>query len=565
MPWTVADVDRFKSGLTQSQKRQWVRIANSVLRDCLDGGGSQSSCEASAIRQANGTVGNNNMKLNKLVNNNANYEVREQTFDGRTHIIVPVTMMVEGVHAGSRGAIFHSADELGRYPAVWNGIPIVVYHPQRNGQPISANIPEVLENEKVGTIFNTRLQGEKLKAEAWIDRERLYSVSPDTLNRILNTEPLNVSTGVFADEDGEPGEWNGEQYNSTAYNHRPDHLALLPDEEGACNLEDGCGIRNNQKNTNNMENKRSEEKEKLFQANLKQMQLNQKGYQEIGEQLQRKLDTMDTGDRIHYLVELYEDTFIYKVDTRNGVEYYKREYEVNEENDSVEITGDPVKVRRNIEYMKVTNQNNNSNMTQKKGNQEQGNTQNQNNNTGNCCEEKVQGLIDNSQTQFTDDDKSWLNNLTNEQLEKLEPAQTSQNNETGDSEQSTQNNSEGSGQQAEQLTQEQVAQALQNYSNPEDFLSLLPKEIADQMRNGLKLHQNHRSNLISTITNNSNEFNEDELKNMDTEMLQKISKSVQPVTDYSGMGAGGQVNSGERNKVEPLTPPGVTDKSKGNN
>ena len=58
MPWTVADVDRHKRGLTPQQKRQWVRIANGALSRCLSGGGNQSSCEASAIRQANGVAGN---------------------------------------------------------------------------------------------------------------------------------------------------------------------------------------------------------------------------------------------------------------------------------------------------------------------------------------------------------------------------------------------------------------------------------------------------------------------------------------------------------------------------
>lgn len=55
MPWTVGDVDRFKRGLTDAQKHQWVRIANSVLASCQKRGGS--NCEASAIRQASGVVG----------------------------------------------------------------------------------------------------------------------------------------------------------------------------------------------------------------------------------------------------------------------------------------------------------------------------------------------------------------------------------------------------------------------------------------------------------------------------------------------------------------------------
>lgn len=53
MPWKVKDVDKHKKGLTPSQKKKWVSIANKVLRECLDGGGSKKSCEAKAIRVAN--------------------------------------------------------------------------------------------------------------------------------------------------------------------------------------------------------------------------------------------------------------------------------------------------------------------------------------------------------------------------------------------------------------------------------------------------------------------------------------------------------------------------------
>ena len=53
MPWTLKQVEEKIKGLSDKQKRAWVKIANSALADCLDGGGSQDRCEASAIRQAN--------------------------------------------------------------------------------------------------------------------------------------------------------------------------------------------------------------------------------------------------------------------------------------------------------------------------------------------------------------------------------------------------------------------------------------------------------------------------------------------------------------------------------
>jgi uncharacterized protein YdaT len=51
MPWTVADVDSKKKGLTPAQKTKWVAIANGILADCKKKGGKD--CEASAIKIAN--------------------------------------------------------------------------------------------------------------------------------------------------------------------------------------------------------------------------------------------------------------------------------------------------------------------------------------------------------------------------------------------------------------------------------------------------------------------------------------------------------------------------------
>ena len=52
MPWSVKDVDSHKKGLSPSQKRKWVRVANGVLKDCQASGGGK-SCEGKAIRIAN--------------------------------------------------------------------------------------------------------------------------------------------------------------------------------------------------------------------------------------------------------------------------------------------------------------------------------------------------------------------------------------------------------------------------------------------------------------------------------------------------------------------------------
>jgi len=50
-------VDRHKKGLTDKQKRQWAKVANSARARCIEKGGTGKKCDASAIRQANSVVG----------------------------------------------------------------------------------------------------------------------------------------------------------------------------------------------------------------------------------------------------------------------------------------------------------------------------------------------------------------------------------------------------------------------------------------------------------------------------------------------------------------------------
>jgi hypothetical protein len=195
-----------------------------------------------------------------------NFMARRKMLQGKQHMIVPVVMMVEGVHAGSHGPLFHSMKELGKFPDSWNGIPVTVGHPQIGGQNVSANSPEVIE-QTVGKVFNTRVENNKLKAEVWLDEQRLQSISPETMAFIQKGNNLEVSIGVFTDEELVNGEWNGEIYKAIAKNHRPDHLALLPGERGACSWADGCGVRVNKfkkeedEDEEEMEDQETEEKD----------------------------------------------------------------------------------------------------------------------------------------------------------------------------------------------------------------------------------------------------------------------------------------------------------------
>lgn len=228
-------------------QRQWLAVANSVMEKCMADGGDDASCAPGAIRQANGVVAANSMSVHW--GTAKNYTVREETFQGKPHLVVPAVMMVQGVHRGSHGPIYHGADQLGRFPEAWNNIPVVVNHPEVDGTNVSAGSPRIMEEYAVGRVFNTQMDGQKLKSELWLDPEALARISPDALAYIKAGKAMDVSVGVFTDEDMVTGEWNGERYDAVASNHRPDHLALLPVNPdgtggvGACSWADGCGLR----------------------------------------------------------------------------------------------------------------------------------------------------------------------------------------------------------------------------------------------------------------------------------------------------------------------------------
>jgi hypothetical protein len=173
---------------------------------------------------------------------NISGQTRREIFKGREHIVAPLSLVVVGVLNGSRGPLFYPREELARHPSVWNGIPIVVYHPILNGKPISAQDPDVLNKQSIGVVLRSRMVGDKLVAEGWFDIELMQSVDKRVLNSLDRNEPIELSTGLVTDTEPGEGVFNGVEYSGIAKNYQPDHLAILPDMVGACSIKDGCGV-----------------------------------------------------------------------------------------------------------------------------------------------------------------------------------------------------------------------------------------------------------------------------------------------------------------------------------
>jgi len=533
IPWTLDDVEEFKKGLTDKEKRQWVAIANSALERCLKEGGDQQTCEVSAIKQANGVAGNKESTYSEITAMSP-YTIAVRKHQGEKHLVVPVVMMVEGVHNGSHGPLYHPAEELGKFPESWNGIPVIVRHPQKDGVYVSANSPDIVDDQVIGRVYNTKFEDGKLKAEVWINEHKASLVYPEILSCLRKGQPIDVSVGVFTDDEYISGEWNGEKYVGIAKNHRPDHLALLPNERGACSWTDGCGIRLNKEGNTPLE------VYKLSYKGTESTEWSAPALQDFG--VDGRWEDLPREERAriaaHFLIgdadaPTFQDLKFPVVNPKTGklneralraviggrgtqVKGVSDEERKRARRQAYRLLIDEFDVDLEIPPMSALKEN-------KKG--------------GRKMEEKVKLLIQSGK--FDEKDAEWLGTLQEEHLDKLidltkaEPAKI-------------------------EVNKEAVLEELkEQFKDLNVYLDMAPVEIREQIGFGMKLLQEKKQEYIDYIKTNSasNVFSDDELKSMKICQLEKLAKAIPPKVDYTAMGAQ-QVNVAA-NKVKPLPPAGI--------
>lgn len=170
--------------------------------------------------------------------------LKQAELDGRRWLIAPVVAIVEGVLNGE----YVPGQEISRYVAAWQGIPLVLDHPRDPaGNYMSANDPRVLSRYGVGRFFNVTYDkpGKRLKGEAWIDLDKARRLGGDAaafVDRVQRGERVEVSTAYFRDIEEAAGEFAAKSYKTISRNIRPDHLAILLHDIGACSWGDGCGL-----------------------------------------------------------------------------------------------------------------------------------------------------------------------------------------------------------------------------------------------------------------------------------------------------------------------------------
>jgi len=187
--------------------------------------------------------------MEQLAINLSHRRVRSEELGGRQYLVAPLTLIVPGVLHGSKGALYYPPDEIAKDPSVWNHVPLVVYHPNIDGQHVTARSPAILDKQGIGVVLNARISKRgTLQAEGWFDIERTKAVDERVYLSLMAGKPIELSTGLYTENEEAPAgaSFNGRSYSYVARNYKPDHLAILPDQVGACSIKDGCGVLVNQ-------------------------------------------------------------------------------------------------------------------------------------------------------------------------------------------------------------------------------------------------------------------------------------------------------------------------------
>lgn len=171
-----------------------------------------------------------------------NGNVRRETREGTEHLVVPV----RAVKAMNLDGGYLPADEIKDTARAWNDTPVTLQHPRNaSGDLTSAsdNV-DVQEQTRLGRLYNTEYDpgAQALDGEIWLNLDRIEQIggeAQDVADMLENGDPVNVSTAYFG-EMLDSGEYDGEFRENVVGNITPDHLAVLPNKEGKCGIEDGC-------------------------------------------------------------------------------------------------------------------------------------------------------------------------------------------------------------------------------------------------------------------------------------------------------------------------------------
>ncbi len=460
--------------------------------------------------------------------------VRHDEMEGRAYLVAPMIMMVAGVvDNGINGALLYSAEELSKAAGVWNSKPVVVYHPRD-----TACDPDILTNRGIGRIMNTRFEDGKLKAEAWIEVGRANEVDERVMEAIKNNSMMEVSTGLYCEVDKTPGTFEGKDYTAIVHNIRPDHLAILPDQTGACSIEDGAGLlRLNSKKeeltidiTTMIDNERKylvEHKKRTYKY-IRNFISNELSHDDVRSLIWSVLDDISTDA---FVEDVFDDFFIYVDD---GI-FWRQGYSTA--NDTLTLVGEREQVTKVTEFRKLDGTVLNFRIYRKEIQMDK--------------KTIVEGLISNKTTHWAEADREVLMNMKQDVLEKMVPIKNEEK-ETPAKEVKTETKTENKEEKSEEVKNDKP-------QTVDEFLATAPKEIQETIQNSLKATNEQKDRLIELITKNEkNTFTKEVLKEKKLEELQAIAnlacdaKEVEEAVTKNNFAGFGETVENDGPTQEPL-------------
>jgi len=406
--------------------------------------------------------------METLVANLALNKVQKKTLAGRSYLVAPVAMIVEGVFAGNQGPILYEQPDITKSVASWNHKPITVGHPKRGDQFVSGCLPESIEDFGVGMVLNTswNARTKKLRAEAWFDESRL-DVVPGGLAikaALAKQEPMEVSTGLFVDKELSSGQYNGKEFTGKARNFRPDHLAVIVNGVGACSLKDGAGL------LVNKNGQTTKQESKAMKNSKARLTVNQESLSSLVDDVEEAVkaaygpkDPMTiVGEEDMVGVEdVFTDYVIYEI----GETYFKESFTTQD--GSVKLLGNRIQVVREVTYTPLV------------------------------ANEKVNMKRDEILAVLGDDHKDFVTNLSDVQVEALAKLQRT-------------------------VTVE-VPVANEVPKNLDELLASAPADVKAKIEEAFAVNTAHRDGLIEQIvTNEKNQFSKEELAGLPTATLSKM-------------------------------------------
>jgi len=437
--------------------------------------------------------------------------VRNDTMEGRDYLVVPMIMIVEGVLNGTAGPLYYPKEELAKTPGVWNHKPVVVNHPDG-----TACSPEEITNRKIGVIMNTKYDDGKLKAEAWLEESRMEAVNNKVLTAVLDGEMLELSTGLLTENEEVTGDFGGVPYTAIARNYKPDHLAVLPYDRGACSIDDGAGFLRLNRESNSYTVSLaalSKEKKTIFNAyrdkylvqHVIHLVNNELSFDDTRQLLYSMIRDRLGKDVDFWIEDTFDGYFIYEV----GGVFHKQTY--TEKEGKLELIGLPFVVVKKIDYI-ITNERN-EDMNKEK---------------------LIALLIANKQTTWTDEDKDTLTAMNEETLAKMVPVE----NKVIESEAKPED-------EVEAKPEDEVKNQDVKPVTVAEYIANAPSEIGGMLQNGLNSFNAEKKRLVNTIMafpKNAytevalNEKGLDELKCLSSMVSPQVANANLNVAMYDGQG-----------------------------